>query len=498
MGLGFTIDFFGTDYSSLFVNNNGNVTFDSSLRTYTPFNIDTAGRVIMAPFFGDVDTRTNSNIVRYGPDTVGGRDAFGATWRDVTCYNAFGGRSSVVRNDFQLVLTERFDTGAGNFDIEFNYGQIHWDAGTASSGDANCLNGSAVRVGYSDGHVGDGHSFELAGSGVDNAFTDSNTDTGLIYNSINSTQAGRYVFFVREGEVEEAPEPEPPAPSDTTSPTTTTSVSPGPNANGWNNTDVTVSFAATDNAGGSGVKEIVYSVNGGSNVVTAGASASTVISDEGVNTVSYFATDNDDNSSTASTVTVKIDKTDPTITASASPGPNGNGWNNTAVTVSYTVGDALSGVDAGASDSGDDVLSSEGAGQGASGSVTDLAGNSASDGVSGIDIDLTDPTITASASPGPNGNGWNNTAVTVSYTVGDALSGVDAGASDSGDDVLSSEGAGQSASGSVTDLAGNTASDGVSGIDIDLTDPVLSLPPSVVLEATSPDGAVAHLFSNGH
>ena len=479
MGLGSTIDFFGTDYSSLFVNNNGNVTFDSSLRTYTPFNIDTAGRVIMAPFFGDVDTRTNSNIVRYGPDTVGGRDAFGATWRDGTCYNAFGGRSSVVRNDFQLVLTERFDTGAGNFDIEFNYGQIHWDAGTASSGDANCLNGSAVRVGYSDGHVGDGHSFELAGSGVDNAFTDSNTDTGLIYNSINSTQAGRYVFFVREGEVEEAPEPEPPAPSDTTSPTTTTSVSPGPNANGWNNTDVTVSFAATDNAGGSGVKEIVYSVNGGSNVVTAGASASTVISDEGVNTVSYFATDNDDNSSTASTVTVKIDKTDLTITASASPGPNGNGWNNTAVTVSYTVGDALSGVDAGASDSGDDVLSSEGAGQGASGSVTD-------------------PTITASASPGPNGNGWNNTAVTLSYTVGDALSGVDAGASDSGDDVLSSEGAGQSASGSVTDLAGNTASDGVSGIDIDLTDPVLSLPPSVVLEATSPDGAVAHLFSNGH
>ena len=50
----------------------------------------------------------------------------------------------------------------------------------------------------------------------------------------------------------------------------------------------------------------------------------------------------------------------------------------------------------------------------------------------------------------------------------------------------------------MTDLAGNTASDGVSGIDIDLTDPVLSLSPSVVLEATSPDGAVAHLFSNGH
>ena len=77
--IGFTIDFFGTDYSSLSINNNGNVTFDGSLSTYTPFNIITAGRVIMAPFFGDVDTQVGGDPVRYGSGTVDGRSAFGVT-----------------------------------------------------------------------------------------------------------------------------------------------------------------------------------------------------------------------------------------------------------------------------------------------------------------------------------------------------------------------------------------------------------------------------------
>ena len=38
--IGFTINFFGADHSSLFVNNNGNVTFDAALETFTPFNLD--------------------------------------------------------------------------------------------------------------------------------------------------------------------------------------------------------------------------------------------------------------------------------------------------------------------------------------------------------------------------------------------------------------------------------------------------------------------------
>jgi hypothetical protein len=48
--------------------------------------------------------------------------------------------------------------------------------------------------------------------------------------------------------------------TDFTPPVTTASASPGPNANGWNNTNVTVTLNATDNPGGSGVKQIQFAL----------------------------------------------------------------------------------------------------------------------------------------------------------------------------------------------------------------------------------------------
>jgi hypothetical protein len=195
--LGFTADFFGTDYTHAYVNNNGNMTFDSRLSTYTPFNIITAGRVIIAPFFADVDTRRAGDPVKYGSGTVDGHTAWGATYANVDCYSSSSSRTN--RNYFQVVLIQRSDTGPGNFDIEFNYDQVQWDAGQASGGNADCLNGSPARVGYSNGTD---TAFELDGSGVNGAFLDSGpSTTSLIQNSLNSDQLGRYIFNVREGEV---------------------------------------------------------------------------------------------------------------------------------------------------------------------------------------------------------------------------------------------------------------------------------------------------------
>lgn len=193
--LGFTADFFGTDYTHVFVNNNGNVTFDAPLGTFTPFPISTTNRVIIAPFFADVDTRTG-NVVAYGAGTVGGRPAFGVTWPGVGCF----AQITSVLNHFQVILVDRSDTGAGNFDIEFNYDQIQWETGQASGGSAVCQGGSSARVGYSNG-TPDG-SFELPGSGVNGALLDSNLATGLVNNSLNSGgQLGRYRFTVRDGVV---------------------------------------------------------------------------------------------------------------------------------------------------------------------------------------------------------------------------------------------------------------------------------------------------------
>ena len=188
--IGFPVEYFGTTYNNLYVNNNGNVTFDAALSTFTPFNLSSTSRVIIAPFFADVDTRTG-NIVRYGNGTVGGRNAFGVTWPGVYCYNT---NSTAGQDYFQMILIDRSDTGPGNFDIEFNYDQIDWETGQASGGNVLCEGGSAARVGFSNGGT---FNFELPGSGISGSFLDTNQVTGLVHNLLNSNTFGRYVWSVR-------------------------------------------------------------------------------------------------------------------------------------------------------------------------------------------------------------------------------------------------------------------------------------------------------------
>jgi hypothetical protein len=191
--LGFTADFFGNSYSSLFVNNNGDVTFDSPLSAFTPFDLSSTQHAIIAPFFADVDTRIG-NAVTYGTGTVDGHQAFGVTWPDVGHYFA----NTQQLDAFQVVLVDRSDTGTGNFDIEFNYGQIQWETGDASGG-VNGLGGFSARAGFSNGTGLPGTFLELPGSGVNGAFLDSNSLTGLIHNSVNSQEPGQYVYSIRGG-----------------------------------------------------------------------------------------------------------------------------------------------------------------------------------------------------------------------------------------------------------------------------------------------------------
>jgi hypothetical protein len=90
-------------------------------------------------------------------------------------------------------------------------------------------------------------------------------------------------------------------------------------------------------------------------------------------------------------VTVKIDKTAPSISGSRNPLPNLNGWNNSDVTVSFTCGDALSGLAAGSPPAA--TIVGQGAGQSVSGTCYDQAGNSASDTVANINVDKTAPSV---------------------------------------------------------------------------------------------------------
>jgi hypothetical protein len=68
------------------------------------------------------------------------------------------------------------------------------------------------------------------------------------------------------------------------------------------------------------------------------------LTSEGAHSILYWSVDKAGNVETGNTVTVQIDKTSPTISHSQSPVANGNGWNNSAVTVTFICSDALSGI----------------------------------------------------------------------------------------------------------------------------------------------------------
>lgn len=195
------LNFFGTSYDHLFVNNNGNITFNSGLSTFTPDEI-TAGinNPIIAPFWADVDTRggptvptggnaTGSNTVYYDLDTV--NHVLTVTWNDVGYFSSHTDKA----NAFQLQLIDR---GGGNFDIVFRYQAIYWTTGDVT-GSGGLGEDGAARAGYS---AGDGiHAFELPQSGDQNAmlglpFTPAPDGTQGV-----TGETGVYLFQVRNGVV---------------------------------------------------------------------------------------------------------------------------------------------------------------------------------------------------------------------------------------------------------------------------------------------------------
>ena len=193
--LPFNLNLYGVTYGALYVNNNGSVTFDAPLLDVRPDGLMAAARVIIAPFFADVDTRgadpdagVASGVLTYGNVTFDGRAAFCASWPDVGYYS---NRVDKL-NSFQLLLLDRSDVSPGDFDVIFNYDQIQWESGDAHGGQLG-LGGISARVGFSDGVS---QAFELPGSGLAGSFLDS-SPTGLAHTSRDSSQSGRYVFPVR-------------------------------------------------------------------------------------------------------------------------------------------------------------------------------------------------------------------------------------------------------------------------------------------------------------
>src|SRR5712691_8822160 len=252
-----------------------------------------------------------------------------------------------------------------------------------------------------------------------------------------------------------------PAGATSAGPPITVSCNGGGCSDGWYTTNVTVAFS-WDPTG-------VTSTNG--------CDTRTVSSDTAGITLTCTVTYSNGASASLS-AGIKRDATPPTITgASASRGPDANGWYNHSVGIAFNGSDATSGIAGCTSTSygGPDTTNAS-----FSGSCTDRAGNaSGTINFGPIKYDSAPPSVSAALARGPDANGWYNQPVGFAASGSDNLSGI---ASCSAGTYSGPDTSGGVISAGCTDNAGNAASTGL-GINYDST------PPSVtgVSAARPPD-----------
>ncbi|GGP23372.1 nidogen-like domain-containing protein [Silvimonas iriomotensis] len=142
INLGFNFTLYGATYDSLYINNNGNVTFLSPLSQFTPSGPTGVSVPVISPYFADVDTN-GTGSVHYRLES----DALYVTWDQV---GYFGAHTDKV-DSFQLVLRANGSTvPTGEGQIGFFYKDMGWTTGDASGGSGG-FGGSPAAVGFGDG-----------------------------------------------------------------------------------------------------------------------------------------------------------------------------------------------------------------------------------------------------------------------------------------------------------------------------------------------------------
>lgn len=229
-----------------------------------------------------------------------------------------------------------------------------------------------------------------------------------------------------------------PPPSDTTPPTSTINCNGNPCGSGWFNAAVSVTLAATDNDGGSGVSKIVYTTDGTTPTQTNGivyAGAFTVATSG--TTVKYRAFDNAGNAEATNSQQLRIDTVAPSSTIRCNTTTCASGYYSAAISVT------LSATDTGGSGlgqivyttDGSDPTSSNGTVYAAAFSISstttvkyralDNAGNAEPVNSARLQVDTTPPVSTLNcAGSACSGTAWYKSGVSLSLSASDADSGV--------------------------------------------------------------------------
>jgi hypothetical protein len=164
MALPFSFNYYGTSVDSIYINNNGNISFDAPYFTFTADSFPSSQFNMIAPFWADVDTRGGNGQAYFdslsgtwitptgGPN---GRVRFKMTptsliikWDSVGYFPSMGDK----RNTFQLIITDGNDPlVAGGNNVAFCYGDMQWTTGSASGGQGG-FGGTASTTGINKGN----------------------------------------------------------------------------------------------------------------------------------------------------------------------------------------------------------------------------------------------------------------------------------------------------------------------------------------------------------
>ncbi|MBD0255109.1 MAG: hypothetical protein ICV83_05275 [Cytophagales bacterium] len=126
IALPFGFTFFGQTYRSVYINNNGNISFGQPYSTYTSTGFPVNNFPMIAPFWSDVDTRgTASGTVHYKVEDT----RLTVIWENVGYYDTKDDK----RNTFKLIITSGSDLQLGQENnVAFVYGDMQWTTGDRS------------------------------------------------------------------------------------------------------------------------------------------------------------------------------------------------------------------------------------------------------------------------------------------------------------------------------------------------------------------------------
>jgi len=202
IGLGFTFQFYGTNYTSCYINNNGNITFGAPYGDYTPSGFPSAAiPPMIAPFWADVDTRpAATGRVWYkiiDSNNGGALDTLVVVWDNVGYYN----QHADLLNTFELTISNFTNpVMQPGSNVCFEYDNMCWTTGdiegTGGFTDPPSPTTGNATVGINRGSGGD--YFQIGRFGENNSTYDGPFGTA---DGVSFLDQKRFCFNTQTGNV---------------------------------------------------------------------------------------------------------------------------------------------------------------------------------------------------------------------------------------------------------------------------------------------------------